>query len=174
MNFDLEKLIAKVSGENTEDFSKSVISDSDQRQIKFALNQMFVGLSLLEWMKQVTLADAWHTSLDIMRDYIFSISGQSYVLDYLRGAVFEHRKQIIKKLSDSVHVREYIQYPKEQFPELEKSANEKIKGAVDIIQNILSNPHGENADKQKTDINEQILQNLCNHEREPEHERVRK
>lgn len=176
MNFDLEKLMAKVYGENTEDFFKRAVSDSDKRQINFAFEQMFVGLSLLEWMKHVTLETAWRTSLDIMRDYIFDLSGQGYILDYLHVAVFEHRKQVMKKLSDSVHTREYIQYPNDQFPELEKSANEKIKNAIDIIQNILSNPHTENAGNQKINTDAQTLQQLYSneHEREPERERVRK
>jgi len=59
MNFELEKILAKVSGENAENFAERVISDSDKAQINFAFNQMFSGLSLLEWMQNVPLADAW-------------------------------------------------------------------------------------------------------------------
>jgi len=176
MNFDFEKLMAKVSGENTEDFSKRIISDSDKKYINFAIDQMFIGLSLLEWMKHVTLADAWRVSLDIVRDYVFSMIGQSYILDYMRRSVFDHRQQIVKKLTDSPHTNEYIQYPPEQFPELEKSANEKIKNAIDILQSCLSNPHSENQENQKINTDRQILQNPNERvsEREHDRERIRK
>lgn len=173
MSLDFEKLMAKVSGENTKDFAKRIISNADKQQIKFAFDQMFVGLSLLEWMKKVTLGDAWRISLDKMRDYIFSINGEDYILDYLRVSVYEHRQQTMKMLSDSEHTNEYINYPVEQFPELEKSATAKIQNAVDIIKNFLSSPHSANAENKKENIDEQILQRLNEHNREKESERER-
>lgn len=95
MNFEFEKLIAKISGENVENFSERVISDSDKAQINFGLNQMFQGLSLIEWMNKITLANAWRVSLDKMRDYIFKLNGPEYIVDYLHIVVFEHRKKIL-------------------------------------------------------------------------------
>ena len=131
MNFEFEKLMAKISGENTEKFSERVISETDKNQINFALDQMFRGMSLIEWMKpKNTLADAWRTSLDKMRDFIFSLPGQNYVIDYLHMAIFEHRQKMLKIVSDSLHANEYINYPVEQYPELEKSANEKITTSI--------------------------------------------
>ena len=176
MNFEFEKLMAKVSGENTENFAKRVLSESDKHQIGFALNQMFVGLSLLEWMKHVTLANAWRASLDKMRDFVFSIDGQNYVLEYLRAAVFEHRQKMQKLFTDSLYANEYIHYPTEQFPELKKSAYEKIQNALEILKNILSNPNDTKTEKTPENIDVQILQrfNEREHNREHEHERVRK
>ena len=174
MDFNFEQLMAKVSGENAKDFTKRVISDSDKKQIKFAFDQMFIGLSLLEWMKQgVTLADAWKVSFDKMRDFVFNISGEDYILDCLRVIVYEHRNQTTKMLSNSEHLNEYINYPVEQFPELENSANEKIKNAIDIIQNIVSNPHTENAGNQKINTDMQILQDVNERVSEREHDRER-
>lgn len=43
MNFDTEKLLAKVAGENVENFANCVISDFARTQIDFAFNQMFQG-----------------------------------------------------------------------------------------------------------------------------------
>jgi len=174
MDFNFEQLMAKVSGENAKDFTKRVISDSDKKQIKFAFDQMFIGLSLLEWMKQgVTLADAWKVSLDKMRDFVFNISGEDYILDYLRVSVYEHRNQTTKMLSNSEHLNEYINYPVEQFPQLEMSANEKIQNAIDIIKNVLSTPHSANVENKKENVDEQILQRLNEHSREKEYERER-
>ena len=47
MSFDLDQVMAKVSGENTEDFAaKHIISDVDKAQVNFAFSEMFSGLSL--------------------------------------------------------------------------------------------------------------------------------
>lgn len=169
MNFEFEKLIAKISGENVENFSERVISDSDKAQINFALNQMFQGLSLIEWMNKITLANAWRVSLDKMRDYIFKLNGPEYIVDYLHIVVFEHRKKILKMISDSLHANEYINYPIERYSELEKSANEKIKTAVNILTDILSTPCDSNVK------NEEKIENVRVSEKtkERDHERER-
>ena len=177
MNFELEKILAKVSGENAENFAKRVISDSDKAQINFAFNQMFSGLSLLEWMQNVPLADAWKKTLDKMRDFIFSIDEKNYIIDYLRVAIFDFKKQIMKMLTASVHAGEFMQYDSGQRPELEKTANERIQNGIDIIKNILSNPHDAKNENHKSNQNTQILEKLYNRDREHEigeRERIKK
>jgi len=162
--------MAKVSGENIEKFSERIISDSDKTQIVFAVNQLFLGMSLLEWMKPKTsLADAWRASLDKIRDYVFSFNEQNYIIDYLRIAVFEHRQQALKTLESSLHMNEYINYPIEQYPELEKSANEKIKMAIDILKKVLSNLEPGKPENIQRTPDDRILQQ----QREYEHDRER-
>ena len=72
MNFDTEKLFAKVAGENVENFANCVMSDSAKAQINFAFNQIFQGLSFVEWMRQVPLMTAWDMALNKMYDFVFS------------------------------------------------------------------------------------------------------
>lgn len=171
MDIELEKILAKVAGENTENFSERVISDSVKSQINFAFEQMFAGLSLLEWFNGITLGDAWSRALDKMRDFVFEIQEKNYITDYLRMAVFEHRKQMQKMMSASIHINEYMQYTSEQQIELTKSANQKVQNAIDIIKNILSTSDDTIYEK-KQNNQEFILQNVK--EKECEHERVKK
>ena len=170
MNFDFEKLMAKVSGENVEDFSKRVISDSDKAQINFALDQMFQGLSLIEWMNKITLANAWRISLDKMRDYIFGLTGPEYIVDYLHIVVFEHRQKILKMIADSLHANEYINYPTSEYPKLKDTAEEKIKTAINILTDILSTPRGSNVENIKPAKNIETLSRT----KENKYERTRK
>ena len=73
MDFDIEKLLVKASGENVEHYMNAVISDTDKAQIEYAFDEIFSGLSLLHWIKKNTLSDSWKITLDDMRDFIFSI-----------------------------------------------------------------------------------------------------
>ena len=45
MDFDIEKILVKASGENVDKYANRVISDSDKAQIDFAFEEMFSGLS---------------------------------------------------------------------------------------------------------------------------------
>ena len=168
MDFEIEKLLAKVSGENVENFAACVISDTDKKQIDFAFEEMFNGLSLLEWMRGGLLVDAWNVALDKMRDFIFGINETNYVVDYLRVAVFDFRKNKSKNFHNSVHVCEYFQTDTNSNI-LKKAAREKIQNSVDIIKNLISVPKT-CAKKQKAN------QNICDFqkEREVENERTRK
>lgn len=172
MNFELEKIFAKVSGENVENFAERILTDSEKAQIKFAFNQIFSGLSTIEWMNNVTLKIAWTITLDKMRRFIFSLPEKNYVVDYLQVAVFEHRKHTLKILESSMHINEYIQIRDDERAELEKSANEKIQTGINIIKNLLSAPRDSMPTKENVNMNENILQ--MDRQREYEHERTRK
>lgn len=165
MDFEIEKLLAKVSGENVENFSACVMSDADKKQIDFAFEEMFNGLSLIEWMRGGLLVDAWNNALDKMRDFIFGIDETNYVVDYLRSAVFKFRRNKSKNFHNSVHACEYFQ-ANANSDILEKAAREKIQNSIDIIMNIISIPKTCNA-KQKTN------QNIHEFQKEREHENTR-
>ncbi len=176
MDFELDKIMAKVSGENRENMAQYIISNTDKAQIDFAFNEIFSGISLLEWMKKITLADAWKIALDKLRDFVFSIQEQSYVVDYLHNAVFEFRKKQIKQtLETSIHANEYIQCPANKYDELKEKANSKIQTGTDIIKNLLANPaYKQNGTKSNTDIiiKDKTLQQVKT--KECEYERVKK
>jgi len=112
-----------------------------------------------------------------MRDFIFSIDEKNYIIDYLRVAIFDFRKQIMKLLTSSVHAGEFMQYEPEQRAELEKTADERIQNGIDIIKNILSNPHDAKNENHKLNQNTHILEKLYSRDREREigeRERIKK
>ncbi len=152
MDFETEKLLAKIAGENVENFAAHVISKADKEQIDFAFDQMFSGLSLLQWMHGGLLVDAWNVALDKMRDFIFSLEKSNYLVDYLRVAVFDFKKHKSKNFHNSVHASEYFQSDANSKI-LEKAAREKIQDGIDIIMKFISIPKQGRIEKQnqKTD-----------------------
>lgn len=140
MDVDTAKLLAKIAGENVENFANCVVSDSAKTQIDFAFNQMFQGLSLLQWMENITLMNAWQNTLDAMTEFVFSLPEKNCVAEYLHVAVFDFKKNTLKTLKNSIHANEYFNYPKDKQDELKQSANEKIQQGIDIIKSLVSAP----------------------------------
>lgn len=140
MNFDTEKLLAKVAGENVENFANCVISDFARTQIDFAFNQMFQGLSLLQWMENITLMNAWQNTLETMTEFVFSLPEKNCVADYLHVAVFDFKKNMLKTVKNSIHANEYFNCPVDKQNELKQSANEKVQQGIEIIKNLVSAP----------------------------------
>ena len=156
MDFETEKLLAKVAGENVENFAAHVMSDADKKQIDFAFEQMFSGISLIQWMQGGLLSDAWNCALDKMRDFIFGIEESNYVVDYLRVSVFDFKKRKSKDFHNSVHAGEYFRHETERGI-LEKSAHEKIQNGIDIIMGLISAPKTSIV-RQKTNQNVKVFQ----------------
>lgn len=171
MDFELEKLLAKASGENIENMAARAISETDKTKIVFAFSEMFSGFSVLEWLNGCVLREAWMVSLDKMRDYIFSIPENGYVVDYLRKAVFEYRTKTLKMLTSSEHSNEYIRCSQNERIKLEDSAKEKIKNAANIIYEFIAAPSGTANQRKKQYIDKQRMPSI---EYEYEYERVKK
>ena len=180
MDFELEQIFEKVSGENLENRAQNIVSESDKAQIEFAFDEIFSGLSVLEWMNNIKLIDAWKIALDKLRDFIFSIQDQSYIVDYLRPAVFRfRRKQVKQTLQPSIHANEYMHYPKSEYPRIEESAKQKIQTGIDIIKSLVSSGYYQYGAKHeiqnnKNNTNDLIKSYNREHEREHERERTRK
>jgi len=166
MDFDVEKLLVKASGENVENYANTIVSDIDKAQIDFAFDEMFSGLSLLHWIKKNTLSDSWKITLDDMRDFMFSIKETGFVVDYLRKAIFAYRTKKLKALESSVHANEYC--PCEKNDILEKNAKEKIQNGIDIIMNIIHKP------KQEKVLNQNLNQKFQIKQKEQEYIREKK
>lgn len=170
MDFEIDKILAKVSGKNVENFSNCIISDTVKAQIDFAFNQMFSGLSVLQWIDGGTLSEAWTVALDKMRDFVFSLSDKNYVTDYLYHAVFDFKKNIVKTVFPSVHANEYCNCPVQQQKELKTDANQKVKQGMDIIMSLVSEPSKCCVEKQefvqKMNVNQNVKDRGNERERE--------
>lgn len=172
MDLDTEKLLAKVSGANVENFAECVVSDGVKAKVDFAFNQMFQGLSLLQWMQKITLMDAWNTAANKMIDFMFSLSDKNYITDYLHIAVFDFKKNTLKTVKSSVHANEFFNCPADKIDELKISAQEKIKQGTDIIMNLISEP--DKCCSERTQIGERVVNHYKTKEYEQEYERERK
>ena len=73
MSMDFEKTMAILNGQSVESFMKSQLTEQDKTQIDNAIDVLFSGLSLRNWLGGVKLRDAWTSALDTLRDAIFAV-----------------------------------------------------------------------------------------------------
>ena len=98
MDFDFEKTLAMLSGQSAQDFDAVQINDADKTIINNAVEVLFTGISLQQWLTGVQLGVAWTKSFDILRDIVFAIPIENLATKYVRFATFEHiRKMKINK-----------------------------------------------------------------------------
>ncbi|MCR4918176.1 MAG: hypothetical protein K5912_04535 [Alphaproteobacteria bacterium] len=167
MSEDLSKIIAMVSGQSRNAFDTETISQAVREQIAGAFDNIFLGESLLIWSHGGTLAEAWKTSLDDLREKVFAIPANSNIVKYLRVAVFEHRKQWEIKITNSNERNSIAVLNNKELEELNSQANFMIKSGTQTIQNLIQNPTQHTLENEKT--------HLYTHEKNMErtHERTR-
>ena len=68
MDFDFEKTIAMLDGKSAQDFEANQITDKDREIVAHAIDVLFTGLALREWLGNVTLGVAWLRAMDMLRD----------------------------------------------------------------------------------------------------------
>ncbi len=166
-NFD--KMLAMLSGQNASEYISKQLSDADCRQIDNAIDLLFSGVSLRNWLAGGKLGDAWLGALDSVREIIFSISADNAATVYARTSVFNHRKKWQTKIVSSPHFYELIQCPPEKRDLWQQDAETKIQNAMEILKRKVSEMQG--------DVNQfcspQPYSNACERvvEKTNEHER---
>ena len=73
MDSSLDKTLALINGQSPSDYEMTQLTDADRAQIENAIDVLFSGLSLRNWLSGGTLGDAWTAALDKLRDIVFSI-----------------------------------------------------------------------------------------------------
>ena len=71
MDNHFEKTMAILNGESVVDLEIATLCEMDRIQITNALDLIFQGLSLRNWLTGGILRDAWQNALDQLRDGIF-------------------------------------------------------------------------------------------------------
>ncbi|MBR5625884.1 MAG: hypothetical protein IKW67_03845 [Alphaproteobacteria bacterium] len=133
MDKDFEKISALLNGEQIDSYYKNQLTDADKAQIDNAIETLFSGLSLDNWLKGEKLMDAWKAALDTIREMIFSIRLQNPAVLYARQAVFEHRKKWHIKIVYSPHGHETINCSPEKHEQYQENANEKIQNGMEML-----------------------------------------
>ena len=59
MSLDFDKTIAILNGQTVEHFMKSQLTEQDKTQIDNAIDVLFSGLSLRNWLDDIKLREAW-------------------------------------------------------------------------------------------------------------------
>ena len=133
MDFDFEKTLAMLSGQSAQDFDAIQISEADKTIINNAIEVLFTGISLQQWLTGVQLGQAWTNAFDILRDIVFSIPIENHATKYVRFATFEHIRKNKIKMTSVAHTNEYIKCPPEKRDAWNADAESKIQDGLDII-----------------------------------------
>ncbi len=174
MDFDFEKTMAMLSGQSAQDFDANQVSDADKTIINNAIELVYSGLALQQWLTNVTLGVAWNQAFDIMRDMIFSVPFENIMTRYVQWATFDHIRKMKIKITSAAHTNEYIKCPPEKRQTWAVDANTKIQNGMEIIKRKISD-YNPNAPRvpvtpSMTPVFREIL-NTREHNRQHERER---
>ena len=133
MDFEFEKTLAMLSGQSAQDFDALQISEDDKTIINNAIEVLFTGICLQQWLTGVQLGQAWNKSFDILRDTIFAIPVENLMTKYVRWATFEHIRKTKIKMTSVAHTNEYIKCPDEKRNAWNEDAETKIQNGMEII-----------------------------------------
>ena len=178
MNIDFDKTMAMLNAQPVNNFITNQLSRQDKAQIDNAIEMLFSGLSLKNWLDGGTLGEAWTKALDTVRDFIFSISYNNHAVVYAQEATFRHRTKWKSLIVMSHDATKTIKCPDNQRNDWYAQADAKIQNAVEIIrQKTTMTTPGTKAQssvayQNQTSKNmQQILMRENEHEHEYEHER---
>lgn len=133
MDTDFEKTLAMLSGQSAQEFDSLQVSDADKTIINNAIEVLFTGISLQQWLGGVQLGEAWNKSFDVIRDMVFSIPVQNLMTKYVQVATFEHIRKIKIKMTSTAHTNEYIKCPNDKRGAWNADAESKIQNGLEII-----------------------------------------
>jgi hypothetical protein len=133
MSIDFEKTMAILNGQSVESFMKSQLTEQDKTQIDNAIDVLFSGLSLRNWLGGVKLRDAWTSALDTLRDAIFAVSYNNPATLYARQSVFYHRNRWQSQIIASHEANNIIQCPDNERDTWQQSAETKIQNGLEIL-----------------------------------------
>ena len=177
MSMDFEKTLAMLSGQSVDAFMQSQLTEQDKAQIDNAIETLFSGLSLKNWLDGGTLGNAWTNALDTVRDVVFAFPYNNPATKYAQSAVFIHRQKWHIQIVASRDVQETIKCPADQRNSWYQNANTKVQNSIEILRKkIMEFESG----TPRTGNNVQNTQQVFTHdnvrqigEREHERERVR-
>lgn len=133
MDMDFEKTMAMLNGESVDGMEIAALCELDRIQITNALDLIFQGLSLRNWLAGGILRDAWQNALDQLREMIFSISNINAVTIFARQVTFDMRTTWTEKMRTAPHTNMLIQCPDERRAEWASSADVKIQNGTDLL-----------------------------------------
>lgn len=171
MNMDFEQTIAMLNGQSIDSFMDNQLTNQDKLQIDNAIETLFSGLSLKNWLDGGTLGNAWTVALDAVRDTIFAVQQKNPATMYAQSATFRHRAKWQSQIIASRNSQELIRCPDNQRNAWYENANTKIQNSIEILRQKFIAFESGTPRKPITNIHQHTNQNM-NTIGEHEHERV--
>ncbi|MBP3397350.1 MAG: hypothetical protein J6K82_00275 [Alphaproteobacteria bacterium] len=171
MSQNIEKIMAMLGGVSSAEYTRSCLTDQDRTQINNAIEVLFSGISLRNWLGGDTLGVAWTRALDTVRDFVFSFSDVNPAVTHARQATFDHRRKWQTKIVMSPDADERIQCSDAQRPGLAADADAKIQNGVAILRAKISDFSVPNSPRTNACTTHQMANARMVYERTHEHER---
>lgn len=80
-----------VAGENQQKTNEKKLSEKDKQKISSAYFQLFYNISFSNWLKGMTLGEAWYRAINKMKTFIASKSPENPATMYLRQIFSAHK-----------------------------------------------------------------------------------
>ena len=139
MDINFEKTLAMLNGESVDGMEIATLCELDRIQITNALELIFQGLSLRNWLAGGVLRDAWQNALDQLREMIFSISNVNAVTIFARQVAFDMRTTWTEKMRTAPRTNMLIQCPDDQRADWLNNAEIKIQNGTDLLMQKINN-----------------------------------
>ena len=139
MDINFEKTMAMLNGESVTGLEIATLSELDRIQITNALDLIFQGLSLRNWLMGGVLRDAWQNALDQLREMVFSITNVNPITIFARQTAFEMRTTWQNKMTKSGYTNMPIQCPENQRAEWANNAETKIQNGAELLMQKINN-----------------------------------
>ena len=138
MNANTSKIMAMINGKNRNDVSLDSIPKEICIQIDNAIESIFLGKSMLIWVNGGKLIDAWQCALDNLREEMFAIPNKSVRVEYLRRAVFNHRKNWKIKMNQSDERNSFANFDSgDEKQEIIEHAHALLASGTNILKHII-------------------------------------
>lgn len=176
MTQSTDKIMAMLGGQSSAEYTRSQLTEQDRIQINNAIDVLFSGLSLRNWLGGGTLGNSWAQALDSVREFVFSFPGNNPAIIYAHQATFDHRKKWQTKIVMSQDGDEKIHCTDVQCAELGADAQNKIQNGVAMLRAKIAEFDAPNAPRTNATTPKQNVptRDYCQvREREHEHERER-
>jgi hypothetical protein len=138
MNNELEKNLALISGKTPDEIAANQLSDIDRAQMSNALDTLFSGLTLSNWLNGGGLGDAWNISLDQLRKMIYEITDVNPAVVCLRQLAAEHRIKWQKTIASGVNFNEHLNCSAGGRKEYAAHAQGQIDEGMSVLRQKIS------------------------------------
>ncbi|MEE1110938.1 MAG: hypothetical protein UIH99_01870 [Alphaproteobacteria bacterium] len=138
MSIEFDKTIAMLGGQSVNSYLETQLSERDKTQINNAIELIFSGLSLKNWLDGGTLGEAWSKALDSVREITFAITNKNPAVTYAQAETFRHRTRWKSTIVMSHDATKTIKCPADQRDNWYAQANEKTQNGIEILRNKIA------------------------------------
>jgi hypothetical protein len=135
---NLEKAISMITGTSAKQYEASQVSELDKARIRDALNSLFSGFSLIEWVNGKHLGKSQELALIKIRQIIAEIQNNNSAISFIRNFALMEIKTKVNSLSLNDTSREFCSVSNDkQKQDFIEYANNQINQGMATLKEII-------------------------------------